>query len=156
MSPSGTSNALATGPGHGRHRFPRHGRHRFPRKVGPALVHDTRQQAEHCRPFASLLLVGKSSTSRNFTNTTVTLHERHGISNYRPLDYFFNSVFRLTSKKASKLAITHTLWDESTRDRWIFSPQRASNAERVFLSWCQNEKSLDLIHKSTLTLHLLN
>ena len=34
------------------------------------------------------------------------LHGGHGVSNHRKLDYFFNSVFMLTTKGISKLHIT--------------------------------------------------
>ena len=60
VSPSGTSNALATGPGHVRHRF-------HP-EVAPASIPGPRQLTEHCWPFTSLSLMGKSSTFCNFTN----------------------------------------------------------------------------------------
>ena len=37
-------------------------------------------------------------------------HERHGIWNNWPHDYFSNSVFRITSKRTSKLHVTGPMW----------------------------------------------
>ena len=42
-----------------------------------------------------------------------------GVSIYRQLDWSFNSLLRLTSKKTQKLLITGALWRKSTGDRWI-------------------------------------
>ena len=40
------------------------------------------------------------------TSITVTSHERHGVSNHRQIDYWFNNLLRLTTKKTPELHIT--------------------------------------------------
>ena len=49
----------------------------------------------------------------------MTSHEGHGIANHRHLDLLFNSLFRLTTERISKLHITGLLWGEFIVDRWI-------------------------------------
>ena len=63
-------------------------------------------------------------------NIAVTPKDRHGVLNHRPLNRFFNSLFRLASKKTSKLFTTCLLWGG-----WIPS-QRASNVDSAPISWC--------------------
>ena len=45
-------------------------------------------------------------------------NERHSVSNHQYLDCLLNRLFRLTSKKTSKLCVTGS-WGESTGDLWI-------------------------------------
>ena len=52
-------------------------------------------------------------------STTVTSHERHGVSNHRQLVSLFNSLSMLTSNTTPKLRITCPLRGESTGDRWF-------------------------------------
>ena len=44
---------------------------------------------------------------------------RHGVSNNRPLDYLFNSLFRMTAKIGPKCRIAGLLLGESPCDKWI-------------------------------------
>ena len=72
---------------------------------------------------------------------TVTLQERHGISNDLQLDCLFNNFFRLTTKIVSQTFVV-TGW---------FPSQRASNAESVSTSSCDR---FDLAEKSSHTYHI--
>ena len=45
--------------------------------------------------------------------------ERLGVSNHQPLDLFY-ALFKLTSRKTSKVRVTGPLWGKFTGDRWIF------------------------------------
>ena len=67
-------------------------------------------------------------------NIAMTSHEHHDVINHRLPDWLFNSLFRLTSIKISKLGVIGpSLWG-STSEQWI-PAQRASNAERVAMWW---------------------
>ena len=76
----------------------------------------------------TVLLPGKVSK----TYITITSHDCHGVYNHRQRD----CLFRMTTKKTSKLRVTGPLWGESTDlpsqsagdNRW-FPSQRVSNAE---------------------------
>ena len=57
-------------------------------------------------------------------------HNRRGISHYRQLDCLLSALFRITTKKTTKLYITGFLWGELP-----VTSQRVGNAERVSMSW---------------------
>ena len=42
------------------------------------------------------------------------------------IDCLFNSAFRLTTKKTSKLYITDSLWTKCTSDQWIFTRKESA------------------------------
>ena len=65
VSPPGTSNAPAAGPGHAWHQFHR--------EVAPASIPGPRRLAEHRWPFATLSFMGKSSTICNCPACRTTL-----------------------------------------------------------------------------------
>ena len=46
-------------------------------------------------------------------------HERHGVSNHKLLDYFFNRLFSETTPKIPKLHNTGPLWGKSIGTGWI-------------------------------------
>ena len=48
----------------------------------------------------------------------MTSYDSHGVSNLRHFDYLFDSSFRVTSRKTSKLHIADPLWGESTSGQW--------------------------------------
>ena len=73
-----------------------------------------------------------------FHRFRLSLQWRHnecdGVSNYQPLDYLLNRLFRRRSKKTSKLRVTG-LCAGNSPVTGEFPAQRASNAENVFIWW---------------------
>ena len=59
---------------------------------------------------------------------TLKQNERHNISNYRKLNYFFNNLLSLTTTKISRVCIISLLWGET-----------ASIAESVSKAWHHHE-----------------
>ena len=82
--------------------------------------------------------------------TTIISYEHHGISNHRPLDCLFKSLFGLKTKKTPKFYIAGPLWDDSG-----LPSQKASNAESIALSWHYVTAGHLLMHSAFLmdTLH---
>ena len=71
-------------------------------------------------------------------------HERHGVSSQRQNDYFFNSLFRLTTNKSesSNPSITGPLCWESIDPRWIPLHKGTNNA--VKFPWRHNQRNCDM------------
>ena len=64
-------------------------------------------------------------------------NERNGVSNHQPHDCLLNRLFRRISKKPSKLRVTGLcVWNLPVTGE--FPAQRASNAEKVSIWWCQH------------------
>ena len=72
---------------------------------------------------------------------TAMSHEHHGVSNHWPLDCFFNSLFRVTSKKTSKPLLL-VLCEGNPPVTGGFPSQRASNMESVSMLWHHHDKHL--------------
>ena len=70
-------------------------------------------------------------------------NERHGVSNYRRLDYLFNGLCRWGSKKTSKRRGTG-LCEGNSPVTGEFPSQRASNAENVSIWWRHHESKHDV------------
>ena len=64
---------------------------------------------------------------------------RHAISNYRQIACLLNSLFRVISKKTTKLCITGSLWEEFPRGR-RFPWKETNNAKSVSMSWRHHQK----------------
>ena len=83
------------------------------------------------------------------TSRPVTLQWRHnecdGVSNHQPHDCLFNRLFRLRSKKTSKLRLTDLCagnWPVTGE----FPAQRASNAENVSIWWSHNAININPLY----------
>ena len=63
--------------------------------------------------------------------------KHHGISDHWPLDYLFNRLFRLTSKKHQGSALL-TLCDGNPPVTGGFPSQRTNNSESVSMALCQH------------------
>ena len=61
----------------------------------------------------------------------------HGISNHWQHDCWFSSLFRLSTNKSLKLCIAGSLWGKPPVTGG-FPSQRASDVERVSMSWCHH------------------
>ena len=57
--------------------------------------------------------------NKTFNINTVTSRKHHDVSNHRQLDFLFNTLMLITTKKTPQLRITGPLWRESTGYRWI-------------------------------------
>ena len=57
--------------------------------------------------------------SVSYDGVTVKTLECHGVSNHKQLNCIFNRLFRITSKKISKLSHIDPLWGETISDWWI-------------------------------------
>ena len=68
---------------------------------------------------------------------TVNSHELYVISNDQQFGCLFNSLFRVTTKETSKLGITGPC-QRNPPVTGGFPSQRASNAERFSMSWCNH------------------
>ena len=73
----------------------------------------------------------------------VTSYEDHGVSNHRWLNYLFNWLFELTAKITAKSHIANPLCAVTGG----FSPQRASNGDRVSMSWRHHVRGIWLINE---------
>ena len=54
-----------------------------------------------------------AATMRTTQCIIATSSDRHGISNYRPIEYFFNIFFQIANKEISKVHVTVPLWGDS-------------------------------------------
>ena len=87
----------------------------------------------------------------DLNNITVMLHEHHGIRNNQLLNCLFNTLFRLTTNKISKLCITGSLWGSPpftsgfppqwarnvVNSNWSYSPETPNLGQiRLFLEPC--------------------
>ena len=87
-------------------------------------------------------------------------NERNDVSNHRRLDCFLNRLFRHRSKKTSKLCVTG-LCEGNPPVTGGFTPQRASNAENVFIWWhhhvrCSLPKTIRLLPSFILDFNFLH
>ena len=58
-------------------------------------------------------------------------NERHGVSNHQPLDCLFYALFKLTSKKTSKVRVTGPLWGKI--HRWpVNFPHKGPVTRKMF------------------------
>ena len=93
----------------------------------------------------------------HITVITVTSHERHGASNHRPLDGWFNNLFQASIKlKASKLRSNSPLSWESADDRWI--PLREGQHYRMRVhamtsSWRCNDYFMNYVMNQSWCVH---
>ena len=62
-------------------------------------------------------------------------HDCHSFSNYLQLHCLFNSLFSMTKMKTSNLCNSGPLWGKCLDDQCGLPSQRASNTERISMSW---------------------
>ena len=74
---------------------------------------------------------------------SMTLIERHGLSNHRRLDCGLNSLFRLTIKTISILRITGCLWGDPTKYLLV-------NDAQVFLSAAEERSKNSLLNPQSI------
>ena len=79
-------------------------------------------------------------------NITVTSHERHSVSNYRPLNCLFDRLFN--SKEKNQNSTWPIFCDRDPPAPVVFPSQNASNVEKVSFSRSHNERFMTKIMRS--------
>ena len=77
-----------------------------------------------------------AATMRTTQCIIATSSDRHGISNYRPIECLFNNFFRLPTKKYLKSTLPSFV-RRLHCDRW-FPAQKESNMENLCIWWRHN------------------
>ena len=92
------------------------------------------QNWEYCSRFMCIIVVTKRLSLPYLI--TATSNDRHVISNYRSIECWFYSLFRLTTKKH---CLTVPLWGNSIEDRWF--PHKGTVTRRNNSIWWRHNAS---------------